>query len=131
MIQLNKSYGGYPAGAIAQFNAQLEAALITQGYGLLSTGPVSPGNVTTTERAGRAGIAAGANAVTVYNPSFNLSSKFLAFLSDPVEDTSGTGVVLVTPGVGYVIFTLNANAAATVAIDWLQVVQSGLTQVNS
>jgi len=127
MIQLNKAYGGYTQGAIVQFGAQLEAALITQGYGLSSTGPVSPGNVTTTERSGRAGIAAGANAVTVYNPSFTLSSKFVAFLSDPIADTGATGVVLITPGVGYVIFTVNANAAAPIAIDWLHVVQSGLT----
>lgn len=127
MIQLNKAYGGYTSGAIVQFGAQLEAALIQQGYGLSSTGPVSPGNVTTTERAGRAAIAAGGNTVTVYNPSFTLSSKFVAFLSDPVEDTTGTGVVLITPGVGYVIFTLNANATATVAIDWWHIVQSGLT----
>ena len=127
MIQLNKSYAGYTSGAIVQFGTQLEAALIQQGYGLSSAGPVSPGNVTTTERSGRAGIAAGANSVTVSNPAFTTSSKFVAFLSDPVADTAASGVVLVIPAMGSVTFQVNTNAAAPIAIDWWHVIQNGLT----
>lgn len=126
MIQLNKAYGGYPAGAIAQFQTVTETALIAQGYGLKSTGPVTPGNITTTMSAGRVGIAAGANAATVYNPAFTTESKFIAYLTGAAVDATATGIVLITPAAGSVTFTVNANATGALSIDWSQVDESGL-----
>ena len=126
MIQLSKSYGGYPAGAIAQFQTVTENALIAQGFGLKSTGPVTPGNVTTYQSAGRVGVAAGTNAVTVTNPAFTTESKFIAYLTGAAVDATATGIVLITPGAGFVTFTVNANATGALAIDWSQVDESGV-----
>jgi len=126
MILLSKSYGGYPVGTIAQFQSTVEASLVAQGFGTKSTGPVTPGAVTTTQVAGRVGIAAAGNAVTVSNPSFTTESKFLAYLSNAIADASATQVILITPAAGSVTFTTNGNATAAVAIDWVQTDQSGL-----
>jgi len=130
MILLSKSYGGYPVGTIAQFQSTVEASLVAQGFGTKSTGPVTPGNVTTTQVAGRAGIAGGANAVTISNTGFTTESKFIAYLSNAAVDATATGVVLITPAAGSVTFTTNANASAAIAIDWCQVEQSGLVQTS-
>jgi hypothetical protein len=130
MIQLSKSYGGYPAGTIAQFQTAVEKSLIAQGFGTASVGPVTPGNVGTTQSAGRVGVGAGTNSVTVTNPAFTTESKFLAYITGAAPDATATGIVLVIPGAGFVTFTVNANATGAVAIDWIQIEQSGLLQTS-
>lgn len=125
MIALIRPYAGYPAGQIVQLQSGIEAALISQGIATASAGPVTPGNVSTTELQGRAGIAAAGTSVTVSNPAFNLNSIFNAYLSNAAADGTATSITRITPAAGSVTFTLNAAATAAVSVDWMLVLKSG------
>ena len=118
MILLFRPYAGYAAGTIVQLPTSVEAALIAQGLGTNSAGPVTPGAVTTTMLLGRVGIAAGGASVVVTNPAFTTESKFAAWLSNAAADTTALYITRITPANGSVTFTLNAAATAAVAIDW-------------
>ena len=120
MILLLKDYKGYLAGTIVQLATQEEAALIAQGMGTTSAGPVTPGAVTTTATSGRVGIAAAGTSVVVSNPAFNTESKFTAYLSNAAADGTALYVTRIVPAAGSVTFHLNAAATAAVTIDWLQ-----------
>lgn len=128
MILLGRSYGGYAAGTIVQLQTSLEAALVAQGLATVSAGPVTPGNVTTNQESGRAGIAAAGTNVVISNPNFTTESKFAAYLSNAAADGTATSITRITPAAGSVTFTLNAAATAAVAIDWMRLLQSGETQ---
>lgn len=123
-----RGYGGYPAGTIVQLQTATEAALIAQGLATTSAGPVTAGNVTTTMVAGRAGIAAAGTSVVVSNPTFTTESKFAAFLSNAAADATAVSITRIVPANGSVTFTLNAASTGIVAIDWMQLLQSGNTQ---
>lgn len=125
MILLSKAYKGYAAGTIVQLATQEEAALIAQGFGTDSAGPVTPGAVTTTASAGRVGIAAAGASVVVTNPAFTTESKFIAYLSNAAADGTATSITRITPANGSVTFTLNAAATAAVAVDWALLMISG------
>ena len=125
MILLSRSYAGYVAGTIVQLQTVVEQALIAQGLGTNSVGPVTSGAVATTELQGRVGIAAAGVSVVVANPAFTPESKFMAFLSNAVADATAFNVVRITPGFGLVTFTLNAAATGVVAIDWMCLLRSG------
>ena len=130
MILLSKAYKGYAAGTIVQLATQEEAALIAQGFGTTSAGPVTPGAVTTTASAGRVGIAAAGTSVVVTNPAFNTESKFVAYLSNAAADGTALYITRITPAAGSVTFTLNAAATAAVAIDWALLMISGKLPPN-
>lgn len=125
MILLGKSYAGYVAGSIVQLPTSEEAALISQGYGTNSAGPVTPGAYTTSKTMGRAGIAAAGTSVVVTNPAFTAESRFVAYLSNAAADGTATSITRITPAVGSVTFSLNAGATAVVAIDWVLLMVSG------
>lgn len=127
MISLSsaRGFGGYAASTIVQLLTNVEAALIAQGLGTNSAGPVTPGAVTTTQLGGRVGIAAGGTSVVVTNTAFTTETKFLAYLSNAAADGTALSVTRITPAAGSVTFTLNAAAAAAVAIDWAVVGFSG------
>lgn len=125
MILLNRSYAGYAAGTIIQLQTVVEAALVAQGLASVSAGPVTPGNVSTTEMQGRAGIAAAGSAVVISNPSFTTESKFSAYLSNAAADGTAFNIARITPAAGSVTFTLNAAATAAVAVDWMALMKSG------
>lgn len=129
MILLSRPYSGYAAGTIVQLSTEREASLIAQGYGTTSAGPVTPGAVTTTEVAGRLGIAAAGTSVVLTNPKITAESKFVAYLSNAAADTTATSF-RITPAAGSVTFTLNAAATAAVAIDWALLMISGESQPN-
>lgn len=118
MILLSRSYGGYNAGTIVQLPTSIEAALIAQGLGTNSAGPVTPGAVTTTMPGGRVGIAAAGASVVITNPAFTAETKFSAVLSNAAADASALYVTRIAPAVGSVTITLNAAATAAVAVDW-------------
>ena len=118
MILLSRPYGGYNSGTIVQLPTSIEAALIAQGYGTNSAGPVTPGAVSTTQPAGRVGIAAAGTSVVVSNPAFTAETKFVACLSNAAADTTALYITRITPAAGQVTFTVNAAATAAVAIDW-------------
>jgi hypothetical protein len=84
--------------------------------------------VSTTQVAGRVGIAAAGASVVVTNPLFTTESKFAAYLSNAAADGTATSITRITPANGSVTFTLNAAATAAVAIDWMLLLQSGETQ---
>lgn len=128
MILLSKAYGGYAAGTIVQLQTSVEAALVAQNLATVSAGPVTAGNVTTTQVQGRAGIAAAGTNVVVSNPSFTTESKFVAFLSNAAADATGTFITRIIPAAGQVTFQLNAASTGIVAVDWAQVLISGETQ---
>lgn len=129
MILLSKSYNGYLAGTIVQLSTQAEAALIAQGYATASAGPVTPGNVTTTEVAGRVGIAAAGTSVVITNSRFTTESKFNVNLSNAAADATATGF-RVTPANGSVTIALNAASTGVVALDWVLLMVSGELQPN-
>lgn len=125
MILLSKAYKGYIAGTIVQLATQEEAALIAQGLGTTSAGPVTPGAVTTSATAGRVGIAAAGTSVVVTNPAFTTESKFVAALSNAAADGTALYITRITPAAGSVTFTVNAGATAAIAIDWALLLISG------
>lgn len=125
MILLTRPYAGYPAGTIVQLQTVIEAALISQNLATASAGPVTPGNVATTEYQGRAGIAAAGTSVTISNPAFTTETKYFAYLSNAAADGTATSITRITPAAGSVTFTLNAAATAAVAIDWMVGFRSG------
>lgn len=128
MILLNRPYCGYAAGTIVQLSTQAEAALIAQGFAVTSAGPVTPGAVTTSEVAGRLGIAAAGTSVVLTNPRINTESRIVAYLSNAAADATALYITRITPAAGSVTFTLNAAATAAVAIDWALLMISGDTQ---
>jgi hypothetical protein len=129
MITLIRAYSGYAAGTIVQLSTQAEAALIAQGLATTSAGPVTAGNVTTTEVAGRLGIAAAGTAVVLTNPRITTESKFVAYFSNVAGDATATSF-RITPAAGSVTFTLNAASTGIVAIDWALLMISGEAQPN-
>lgn len=131
MILLGRPYGGYNAGTIVQLSTTIEAALVAQGIATVSAGPVTPGNITTTQPTGRVGIAAAGTSVTVSNSSFTTESKFTAYLSNAAADGTALYITRITPAAGSVTFTLNAAAAAAVAIDWAQLGPYGGMTTNA
>lgn len=129
MILLSRAYSGYAAGTIVQLSTQAEAALVAQGLASVSAGPVTAGAVTTTEVAGRLGIAAAGSSVVLTNPRINTESKFVANLSNAAADATATSL-RVTPAAGSATFTLNAASTGIVAIDWALLMISGELQPN-
>jgi O-acetyl-ADP-ribose deacetylase (regulator of RNase III) len=127
MVLLGKSYGGYQAGTIAQFQTNVETALIAQGIATASAGPVTAGAYTTTMVAGRAGIAAAGSSVIITNAQVTTESKIWAQLSNAAADATATSL-RVTPANGSFTIALNAASTGIVGIDWMILLQSGETQ---
>lgn len=127
LLSSQRGYAGYAASTIVQLQTSTEAALVAQGLATVSAGPVTPGAVSTTQTAGRVGIAAAGTSVVVSNPGFTTESKFAACLSNAAADGTALYITRITPAAGTVTFTLNAAATAAVAIDWMQLLQSGET----
>lgn len=128
MVLLGKSYGGYAAGSIAQFQTNVEAALIAAGMATTSAGPVTPGAVTTQMVAGRVGIAAGASSVVVTNALVTTESKIFAVIAQAAADGTLLRIERILPANGSFTIFGTANATAAVAIDWMLLLQSGETQ---
>ncbi len=118
MILLNRSYAGYAAGTIVQLPTNVEAALIAQGLGSNSAGPVTPGAVTTTANQGRVGIAAGSSSVVVTNPNVTAESRIFAVVAQAAADGTLLRVERIVPAAGSFTIYGTANATAAVAIDW-------------
>jgi hypothetical protein len=125
MILLNRSYAGYPAGSIVQMQTVVEAALIAQGLASSSAGPVTAGNISTTQTQGRVGGAAATASLTVSNPSFTTESKFNAYLSQAAADATATVVNRIVAAAGSVTFFLNAASTGVISIDWMMEINSG------
>jgi hypothetical protein len=125
MILLSKSYAGYAAGTIVQLQTATETALIAQGLGTTSAGPVTAGAVTTTDTQGRLGIAAAGTQVILSNAMFTTESKFSAFLSNAAADATAVHITRIVPAAGTATFILNAASTGIVAVDWMLLMKSG------
>jgi hypothetical protein len=120
-----KGLMGYAGATIVQLPTYMEAAVVAQGLGTVSAGPVTPGAVTTNMTMGRVGIAAAGTSVVVTNTAFTTESRFIAYLSNAAADGTATSITRITPANGSVTFTLNAAATAAVAIDWNMALPQG------
>lgn len=125
MILLSRPYAGYAAGTVVQLATQEEAALIAQGFGTNSAGPVTTGAVTTTKSAGRVAIAAGQSSVVVTNPSVTPESKIFAVVAQATADGTLLRVERIVPAAGSFTIYGTANATATTSIDWMLLMVSG------
>ena len=131
MILLGRSYAGYAAGTIVQLPTNVEAGLVAQGLATVSTGPVTPGAVSTTTTQGRVGIAAGASSVVVTNPNVTAESKIFAVVAQAAADGTLLRVERIVPAAGSFTIYGTANATAAVAIDWAVLNPQGGLTVNT
>lgn len=114
MIALNKSYAGYAQGAIAEFGAELELALIAQGIASTTLLTVaSTGPITTSELKGSVVLAIAAASIVVTHPACNAGSRVLAYISQAAADATALRIERVVTASGS--FTIYATAAATAA----------------
>lgn len=132
MIALSRPYAGYASGTIVQLSTNEEAALIAQGFGATSAGPVTTGAVTTTKTSGRVAIAAGASSLVVTNPNVDANSKIFAVVNQAAADGTLLRVERIVPAAGSFTIFGTANATATTVIDWMLMMVSGeFTPTNS
>jgi hypothetical protein len=129
LLPSSRGYAGYLPSTIVQLQTSEEAALVSQGLGTVSAGPVTPGAVTTSKTSGRVGIAAAGTSVVVSNSAFDANSKFVAYLSNAAADGTALSITRITPAAGTVTFTLNAAATAAVSIDWALLLLGGESAV--
>lgn len=123
-VLLSRPYAGYASGTVVELSSQLEAALIASGGATDSAGPPTTGNVSTTELAGCAAIAAGSSSVTITNPAIKKQTKVWAAVAQAVADGTLLRVERVVCADGSVTIYGTANATATTLIDWA-VIQVG------
>lgn len=125
-VTLIRPYGGFAAGAVATFSAELEAALVAQGLAT-SGGTPTTGSQTTTQSqnpalpvaAGFVYIAAAASSVTISNPNITANSKVLAWIQQSGADGTLTSIVRTNAAAGVATITGNAAATATVAVGYV------------
>lgn len=129
-VTLNRSVGGYPAGATVTFDTPTEAAIVQQLAGTVTAAGVTAGAITTTQNAGRVGVPVGVQSVVVTNPMVTAQSKINAYINQATADTGFTTVVRIVPAAGSFTIYGNANAAAITYVDWAVESLSGLTAVN-
>jgi hypothetical protein len=125
-VTLLRPYGGFQAGQVATFSAELEAALVAQGLAT-SGGTPTTGNQTTTQSqspalpvsSGFAYIGAGASSVTVSNPNITANSKVFASIQQAAADTTLTVIETVNAASGVATIVGDAAATATVKIAYV------------
>lgn len=130
MILLSRSYAGYPAGVIVEFANSVEQALIAQGYGTSSAGPVTPGATSTSNYQGTCAVAAAAGSVTITHPAVDISTKIFAVIAQATADATALYVARIVPAAGSFTIYTNANATAATTIDWSIVDPLGITPSN-
>jgi hypothetical protein len=131
MILLSRQYDAYLAGTIVQLQTSVEAALVAQGFGTVSAGPVTAGNVNIgSQFAGRCLIAAAGTSVTISSPLITAETKISAVIAQAAADSAATSVVRVLCANGSATIYLNTAANAAVVIDWYVINPSGLTTKN-
>jgi hypothetical protein len=113
-----RSVQGYAPGTIVELPASTEAALIAAGLATASNGPPTPGNVSTTATSGCVGISAGSSSVTITNPLISPQTVLYAIIAQAAADATLTDVRRVVCGSGTATIYADANATATVSVDW-------------
>ena len=119
MILLNRQVNGYASGTVAQFATSTEAALVAQGFGSVSAGPVTAGAVSVIGvQQGRCAVAAAAASVVITHPGVTAESRIFAVIAQSTADTSATSVTRIVPAAGSFTIFVNAAATAATTIDW-------------
>jgi hypothetical protein len=118
MVLLLRAYGGLPAGAITEFPASTEAALVAQGIASVSSSAATTGAFTSTMMRGTASIAAGASSVVITNASVDVTSFCMAVVNQTAADGTLLRVERVVPAAGSFTIFGTANATATTEISW-------------
>jgi len=119
-ISLNVGYKGYPAGQVVTIDDPTESALIARGNAATSSAAPTAGAVSLTDvPRGRCGIAAGASSVTITNNMARQTSAIYAMINQSSADGTLTSIQRVATADGSFTIYGNANATATVAVDWV------------
>ena len=122
-VTLIRAYGGFAAGAVANFSSELEASLVAQGLATSGGTPTS-GNQTTTPsqnsslpfQTGFVYVAFGASSVTISIPVITTQTKVFAVIQQAAADGTLTSIVRTNAAAGVATITGNANATAQVQI---------------
>ena len=127
-VTLFRSYGGYAAGAVAEFPSELESALIAQGLAATASATaVTTGAATANTYAGTAAIPIGASSVVITNSNIDANTKVWAVVSQAAADGTLLRVERIVPAAGSVTIYGTANATAITFVDWAILNPSGLT----
>lgn len=118
-VLLNQSYQGVPAGQTAEFPLSTEQALISQGIAVNSTGNPTSGNITCNAMRGSAAIQGGASTISITNAFVTANSFVIATVAQFTADATLTQIVRVLTSAGSFQIWGNANATATVRVDWV------------
>jgi len=118
-ILLSKTYNGCAAGSVQEFTAELEAALIAQGFGTASVvTSITAGAQNSTLYSGTASVAIGAASVVITNPLIVANTKVFAVVSQAAADATALRVERIVPAAGSVTIYVTAAATAATLIDW-------------
>lgn len=122
-VTLNRAYGGFAAGAVATFPAELEASLIAQKLAINGGTPTTGNQVTTQAQnqslpvsTGFVYVAAAASTATITNPNITAQSKVLAVIQQASADSTFTSILRTNAAAGVATITGNAAATATVQV---------------
>lgn len=130
-VLLNRNYMGLVAGTVTATATSVESGLIAQGLASASTkASVTPGNVTANMMTGTVAIAAGSNSVTITSQYIDANTKVFATIAQAAADGTLTSLPRIVPAAGSVTIYGNANATATVLVDWVILATPGLTVAN-
>jgi hypothetical protein len=129
-ILLNRPYQNYPAGAIAEFSASTESALVAQGLASASTAVVTAGAQSAQAMRGVCAVAAGASSVVVTNPYVDVTSTVVAYVAQTTADSTFTSVLRVVPAAGSFTIFGPTTATAITTVDWV-VINNNSTAVTN
>jgi hypothetical protein len=130
-ILLNRPYGGYLSGTVANLQSNVETALIAQGFGSASSvASTTTGAVTANLTSGIAAIAAGQSSVVITNNLVDASTKIIAYVSQAAADGTLLRVERIVAAAGSFTIFGTANATATTLIAWSIILQQGETSIN-
>jgi hypothetical protein len=122
-VTLTRPYQGYQAGQVVNLPAELETALVAQGFATAGGTP-TPGNLTTNVAgtggqilfAGYANVAVGAASVAITIPGVTAQHKAWAVVAQAAADTTFTSVLRVNCTADTVTITGPANATASTRV---------------
>lgn len=118
-VTLLRAYGGFQAGQVAEFTAELEASLIAQQLATAATAnTVTAGPITSNTMTGTAIIPTGSSSVVVTNSLVVANSVVMAVVSQAAADGTLLRVERVVPAAGSFTIYGTANATANTVVTW-------------
>jgi hypothetical protein len=124
-VLLSRAYQGYSAGQTVELATSTEAALIAQGLATAAlTTNTTTGALTANAPKGNCAIAAGQSSVVITNSFVDANSVVFATIAQASADTTLTSIVRIVCSAGQFTLFGNANATATVLVDWAVITPS-------